>query len=96
MAGFGSKERTTGERRGASRQPLNAEIWADPGGTTPAIVCQARNVSAKGARISVHPGTQLPERFLLKIGQTTHQAKVVWRLGPQGSNIGVTFQNAAL
>lgn len=95
MVGFGSKAKDiVEERRAASRLPLNAEIWADPGGTAPAIVCQVRNISPTGARLSVEPGTNLPDRFLLKVGADTHEASVVWRLGNRGSQVGVKFDAA--
>lgn len=89
VAEFESKMR---ERRKASRQPLNAEIWADPGGTGLPVPCQVHDISARGARLSVASGIELPDGFFLKIAGETHRAVVVWRRGVHRPRVGVRFE----
>jgi hypothetical protein len=72
---------------------MNAEVWADPGGTALPIVCRVRDVSPKGARIYVNPGIMLPESFFLKMGDEMRRVRVVWRLGDHMNFVGVTFQS---
>jgi hypothetical protein len=79
-----------GDRRIVSRQIVNAEIWADPGGTAAPIPCVVRNISTKGAKIALAAETELPDRFFLKVGQVSRHAKVIWR--SRTLHVGVSFQ----
>jgi hypothetical protein len=73
---------------------MNAEIWADPGGTSLPIPCTVLDISDGGAKISVESGGLVPDAFFLKIGSSTHRAKVVWRRQFKRLYVGMHFLSA--
>ncbi len=83
------KTPASGERRASPRQKSHAEAWADPGGMAPAIPCKVIDISSAGAKLAFPPGSNLPDTFILRAGNTKRSAHVVWR---RKDEIGVEFQ----
>jgi hypothetical protein len=76
------------DRREAARLKTRVEIWLDPGGFSPAIACHLADISNSGARIECDVA-DLPEEFILAVGEVKHVARVVWR---RQKLIGVAFK----
>ncbi len=54
------------------------------------VPCVIRDISTSGAQLLVAKGQQVPERFLLKVGDSAKmfRSQVVWR---DGQSLGVKF-----
>jgi hypothetical protein len=76
------------ERRAAARLKFLLDAWADPGGVAPAIPCEVIDRSTTGAKIDCG-AADLPDVFILAVGQERHVAEVVWR---RQTLVGVAFR----
>lgn len=82
------------ERREVVREDGSTGACLFFGGQRSFFPCAVRNMSAKGAQISLEREYALPKKFLLSFDgfQTARNCRLVWL---EGNFFGVAFQSAA-
>jgi hypothetical protein len=83
------KEPVGRERRKSERQSIGHYLLQlDPGGGRAPFSCFIWDLSETGARLRLGSYDPLPVTVQVKIGNVTHRARIVWRVGFE---IGIEF-----
>jgi hypothetical protein len=79
------------EKRKNSRKHFERRAWIDLGDGKLAFGCVLANLSSTGAKITIPPGKELPDEFVLRLsadGRVARKCRVAWK---SAGEAGVAF-----